>query len=287
MLRLLSKPYPFYYRSTLYTVLTLFAVSVASFTFSYLFEPFEVNRDEHKLDYFWICVIHAITPFILGIAYFSSLRYFQKSEQNWTLGKEALHLSILLFLIGLSSYCARAFIYTSPDNMSFGYVLEELKNTFLVGVLLLSIVLPLNLDRLIKKYQSAADGIRVSDLEIPISNRRISIQTALISENFELDITAFVYAKVEGNYSDIYVLEGLDVKKKMVRVSLKELEIQLQPYSNILRTHRGYLVNTRHIESVAGNAQGYLLKLNQVTDEIPVSRAKIAHFNAHFSSQDS
>jgi hypothetical protein len=286
MLPFLNKPYPFYYRNPLYTLLSLLVVSVASFSFSYLFEPFEVNRSEHKLDYFWICVIHAMIPFILGIIYFSSLRYIQKTEQNWTIGKEALHLSILLFLIGISSYFVRALIYTSPENMSFGYVLEELKNTFLVGILLLAIVLPLNLDRLIKKYQLAAKTIHVSDIEVPVKNSNIIIQTALHSESFELNISAFVYAKVDGNYSDIFTLHDVHIEKKMLRTPLKELELQLQKYPHIIRTHRSYLVNTRHIQSVTGNAQGYLLKLTHVSDEIPVSRAQIANFNAHFSTQN-
>ncbi|MFT6417003.1 MAG: hypothetical protein ACJARZ_002355 [Dokdonia sp.] len=264
----------------------MLAISVASFTFSYLFEPFEVNRSEHKLDYFWICLIHATIPFILGLTYFSCLRFIQKTEQKWTLGKEALHLSILLFLIGLSSYFARAIIYTSPDNMSFGYVLEELKNTFLVGILLLAIILPLNLDRLIKKYQLAAKTIEVSDIEVPLKKATITIHTALISESFNMDITAFVYAKVDGNYSDIFTLYDLSIEKKMLRTPLKELELQLQKYPHIIRTHRSYLVNTQHIQSVTGNAQGYLLKLTHVSDEIPVSRAQIAHFNAHFSTQN-
>lgn len=284
MFQLLSKPYPFYYRNPLYTVLTLSTISIASFTFSYLFEPFEVNRSEHILDYFWICVIHATIPFLLGMIYFSSINFIQKNERNWTLGKEATHLSILLFLIGLSSYFVRALIYTTPDNMSLGYLIEELKNTFLVGILLLSIILPLNLDRLIKKYQSSARTIQVFDVVPPLSKTLVTIQTSLISESFELDINSFVYAKVDGNYSDIYALTNSQLEKKMVRTSLKELELQLNEYPYIMRTHRRYLVNTRHIQSVSGNAQGYLLTLDSVSDGIPVSRANIAQFKAHFAA---
>lgn len=286
MLPILHKPYPFYHSKLLFTVIILLTISVASFTFSYIFEPFEVNRSEHRMDYFWICVIHATVPFVLGLVYFSVLNLFQKNEQNWTLGKEALHLSIFLFLVGLSSYFVRVLIYTTADNMSFRYLLEELKNTFLIGLLLIAILLPLIHDRLLRKNESAAKTIHISEGLLAREASKITIQSALVSENFELDITSFVYAKVDGNYSDIFTFAKASLEKKMVRTSLKELEFQLSPYPNIIRTHRAYLVNTDYIQTVEGNAQGYVLQLSNVDDKIPVSRAKIADFNAHFSNKE-
>ena len=286
MLSILHKPYPFYHSKVLFTVIILLTISLASFTFSYVFEPFEVNRSEHKMDYFWICMIHATVPFVLGLMYFSVLNLFQKNEQKWTLGKEALHLSIFLFLVGLSSYFVRVFIYTTADNMSLRYLLEELKNTFLIGILLIAILLPLIHDRLLKKYESAAKTIEISEgIVAPVASK-ITIQSALASENFELDISSFVYAKVDGNYSDIYTFAKASLEKKMVRTSLKELELQLSSYPNILRTHRAYLVNTDYIQTVEGNAQGYVLQLSHLDDKIPVSRAKITDFNAHFSDRE-
>ena len=225
-------------------------------------------------------------PFVLGLIYFSVLNLFQKNEQNWTLGKEALHLSIFLFLVGFSSYLVRVLIYTTADNMSFRYLLEELKNTFLIGILLVAILLPLIHDRLLKKYKSAAKTIHISEGLLAREASKITIQSALVSENFELDITSFVYAKVDGNYSDIFTFAKASLEKKMVRTSLKELEFQLSPYPNIIRTHRAYLVNTDYIQTVEGNAQGYVLQLSNVDDKIPVSRAKIADFNAHFSNKE-
>ena len=38
--------------------------------FSYLFQPFVVYTPEHKMDYFWISVIHACSPVVI-IAFYS------------------------------------------------------------------------------------------------------------------------------------------------------------------------------------------------------------------------
>ena len=61
---------------------------------------------------------------------------------------------------------------------------------------------------------------------------------------------------------------------------MKELESALSPYSNIIKTHRSFLVNLLHIHSVSGNAQGYKLHLSNFDEPVPVSRNMIEDFNA-------
>ena len=278
----LKRPYPYYYGSWDRLLLILATVSVLSFSFSYFFEPFEVNRAEHKLDYFLICLIHATTPLIIGFVYFSILDKMLDDERRWTLGKEALYLSILLVLIGIGSFLVRDIIYDKPDNWSSGYIWEEIRNTFLVGILLLAFLLPLNLERLLSKYKKAASGLTISKgKEIP-KERFVLIKTPIASESFELRLSDFLFVKVDGNYMEIYLQKGDGLEKKLLRLSLKELEKQLETFPQIFKTHRSYLVNIQNVKAVSGNAQGYLLSFGAITIKAPVSRSKIAAFNALF-----
>ncbi|MDD4697250.1 MAG: LytTR family DNA-binding domain-containing protein, partial [Fermentimonas sp.] len=86
------------------------------------------------------------------------------------------------------------------------------------------------------------------------------------------------FAKSEGNYIEFY-LRDVNVDKIVKRLTLKELESALEPFPEIIRTHRSYLVNTNQIKGVEGNAQGYKLKLKSYEGTIPVSRNMIGSFN--------
>ncbi|MGB6152012.1 MAG: LytTR family DNA-binding domain-containing protein [Pricia sp.] len=278
----MNRPYPFYYGSWDKLLLILGTVAILSFSFSYFFEPFEVNRTEHKLDYFWICLIHATVPLIIGFVYFSILDKIHDDERRWTLGKEGLHLSILLLLIGIGSFLVRDIIYDKPNNWSSRYFWEEIRNTFLVGMLLLAFLLPLNLEWLLNKYKSAANRLTISKREEAQQEGSVRIKTPIASECFELKLSDLLFAKVDGNYMEIYSQKEDGLEKILIRLSLKELEKQLEAFPHLFQTHRSYLVNIQNIEAVSGNAQGYLLSFRGCELQAPVSRSRITVFNAFF-----
>ena len=278
-----STPYPYLYRhlSKVWKILVL--IFVLSFMFSYFFEPFEVNRAEHKVDYFWICVIHALHPMLIALLYFSIYNRFLKNDSRWSIGKEAKHLSILLVLFGLGSFLIRDLIYDKPDNWELRYLIEELSNTLGVGILLLLIVLPVNLKRLQHKYHIGEKAFPLPLLQSTDQNNCIEIISSISSENFELDISKLLYVKVDGNYLDLFIKYEEGLEKKIIRQSLKTLSNQLQNYPHIFQSHRSYLVNLTFVESVSGNAQGFSLKLTDIASCIPVSRSQVKDFRQRFS----
>lgn len=276
----IKQPYPFYYEELKKVLFLLCFIAIASFLFTYLFDPFVVNIEEHKIDYLWIITLHSVTPIPVAFIYFFLLKKSVKNTENWTLGKEFLHLAIVLFLIGIASFLIRDFIYTNPDNWSFRYLWEEIRNTFLVGILLLLIILPLNLQRLINKRSNDLKKLPINQQYSNITDEVVQITTPIKEENFELNIRTFLYAKVDGNYLEIYYDYSTDNEKKMKRLTLKEFLNQLNSYPFIFKTHRSYVVNLNTIESVSGNAQGYVLHLKNYSNRtIPVSRSKIEEFN--------
>ena len=256
-----------------------------SFVFTYFFEPFEVNRAEHKISFLWICVIHSITPFVIMLLYFGVLNFFVTEETSWVLGKEVLHLAIVLLLVGIGSFLVRDILYTNPDNWSFRYLFEEIRNTFLVGMLILSFFLPLNLERLVHKFEKSAYHVKLLKKQGLTTEQalQVSIHTHIPSESFQLNMDEFVFAKADGNYVEVYRKDGSNINKRIVRLTLKELKHQLEMYPFIFQTHRSYLINLNAIVSVSGNAQGYDIKLSNFSDSIPVARSRIGKFNAILS----
>ncbi|PIY12354.1 MAG: LytTR family transcriptional regulator [Flavobacteriaceae bacterium CG_4_10_14_3_um_filter_33_47] len=276
----IKQPYPFYYEELKKVLFILCCLALVSFLFTYLFEPFIVNVSEHKINSLWIVILHSVIPIPIAFVYVYFLKKSVKKIENWTLGKEFLHLAIILFLIGLASFLIRDFIYTNPDNWSFRYLWEEIRNTFLVGSLLLIIILPLNLERLIYKQSTVLKKIPIKQQNLKEVNTIAQIQTPIIEEKFELDIQTFLFAKVDGNYLEIFYNTSNGFEKHLKRLTLKEFDDQLSSFPFIFKVHRSYIVNLKAITSISGNAQGYVLNLKDYAQgTIPVSRSKIQDFN--------
>jgi len=252
-----------------------------SFLFSYTFDPFEVNVDEHKIDYVWILWIHAALPLPIVFTYFSIVDVTVKDDSRWILAKEMFHLFLVLILIGVGSFLVRDFIYDNPNNWSYHYLIEEVRNSFLVGALLLIIILPLNLERLVHKHSKVLKDLQLRTPSTAIESQIIQVSSG--KETYQLDVEQFLFAKVESNYTEIYIYDGTEVKKGLFRITLKELENYLHDFPNIYKTHRSYLVNLHTITACVGNAQGYQLSLKNYSKTVPVSRSKLQEFNEYFS----
>jgi len=278
----LRQPYPFYYSGKALWIISglLFAMSLL---FNYLFEPFEVYVPEHKMDFFWISFIHATVP-ILILLLLSLFFKLYNIEEKWNIKKEISFVLLFIIIVGIAQFLIRDIIYDNVNNWSFRYLYEEIRNTFLIGILFISILVPLNFNRLYSKNIKNANVLNAShDLLEPVENSKLLIKTNLKNENLQLDINNLLFAKADGNYVEL-CLKEVEAKKIILRITLKELESVLRPYSNIIKTHRSYLVNMYHIKNITGNAQGYKLQLNNFNEIIPVSRNMINDFNAKMKS---
>ena len=129
----IKQPYPYYYEDLKKVFLLLCCISIVSFLFSYLFEPFNTDEAEHKISSLEIVIMHALIPVPIALGYLFLLNKTIKDTISWTIGKEFFHLSMILFIIGLTDFLIRDLIYTNPDNWSLRYLWEEIRNTFLVG----------------------------------------------------------------------------------------------------------------------------------------------------------
>ncbi len=275
---ILSQPYPFYYQGKgLWIIAGL--LFLMTFFFSYAFEPFVVYTPEHKMDYLWISFIHACSPGLV-IGLFALFNKSSEYEEKWNVFREILLIASFLLMVGILQFLIRDIIYNNPNNWSWRYLYEEIRNTFLVGTLFAILLTSLNFNRLNAKNTKKARAFNVSDdlvRPVPV-NATVYIETQVKANDFELQTDTLLFAKADGNYVELF-FEGGKNTKVLKRITLKELEEILKPYPNIIRTHRSYLVNLNHVSRVIGNAQGYKLRLNDFDQKIPVSRYMIRNFN--------
>ncbi|CAL2085744.1 LytTR family transcriptional regulator [Tenacibaculum sp. 190524A02b] len=276
MKRYLNSEYPFYYKPKI-AFLIGGIILLLSTLFSVLFEPFEVNFKELKFSYFTISFIHALLSFVIFITAAFILNSFRKENQVWKVKNEFVFLIMVLIIIGVFQFLIRDFIYAKNDNWSFRYLYEEIRNTVLVGSLLIFVITSINIQRLINFYESRGKRIKTISGRNNVDkySSRIHIKTQVKSDDFSLDIKNFIFAKSDKNYIEFYFKDETILLK---RITIKSLENQLRDYNFIIKTHRSYLINLKYITTIKGNAQGYKLIVENSDVIVPVSRTMIENF---------
>ena len=280
----LRQPYPYYFGQENLGKLAL-AVFVPALLFVFFFEPFNVEPQEHKMPYFWISFIHVAVSGIVLYGCYSLVNLLKVEEEQWTLGKEIAMLSTVLLIMGVANFLIRDLFYNNENNWSFQYLFEEVRNTFLVGILLVLLLVPLNFARIYSRNFSKAASFEAAGKEIGLkAKERIPIVTQLKSDDFSLELEHFLFARAEGNYVEFHLLADGKNKKLLKRIAMKDLEQQLAGLPKILKTHRSFLVNLEKVTAVSGNAQGYRLALEHFSSTLPVSRGMIPKFDKAFTS---
>lgn len=99
--------------------------------------------------------------------------------------------------------------------------------------------------------------------------------TGEYKESLTVSPSDILYVESVANYLSIWYFHNGELKQKRIRNTLKNIEEKLSEYSFILHCHRAFLVNTRFITHVDGNAAGCQIHLFSIDRTIPVSKANI------------
>ena len=113
---------------------------------------------------------------------------------------------------------------------------------------------------------------QIGKYEEDILNKSIEFSSENNSENLTLMIAEVAYIKSADNYVEIAYKEGDSYKKKLIRNTMKNIEIQIKQYSNFLRCHRICIVNLHYIERLYGNNNNHWLIIKGFEEQVPVSR---------------
>ena len=90
---------------------------------------------------------------------------------------------------------------------------------------------------------------------------------------FSCALTQFIYAEAQKNYTAVYFLKEGKAEREILRVPLKNIENESKHKIHILRCHRSFVINLKHMIKYSGNSNGYQVALRGCAATIPVSRA--------------
>jgi hypothetical protein len=262
MSRFFHTPFPFLDRLK-YRLLHVFIILVFSVLFLVLFEPFNIKawlKYPEWLKDLGLVSLGLTSSFIIAfsqllIRSIVKIKNFKVYHLISWLTAEILLLSLIL-----------TFIFADYAN---GF-LNELIITFRFASI--GLVLPYSFSILIlmlmhqnKKLENGVSYLsnEKSDL-INIKDERGQVK-------FSIHKPSVLYLESSDNYVTIYYLQEDNVRKEMVRSSMKKMEAQLDSLG-LVRCHRSFIVNIQNVHWFKKVGRNYQFKMKNCDTVIPVSR---------------
>lgn len=113
---------------------------------------------------------------------------------------------------------------------------------------------------------------QVEKFEEDILNKTIDFTSDTNNESLSLTVNEVVYIKSSDNYVEIVYRDFDTFKKKLLRNTLKNIELQIRQYSNFIRCHRTCIVNVHFIERLHRSTGNQWLSIKGNDIKLPVSR---------------
>ena len=249
-------------------------IAITIFLFILFFQPFDVLHFEFENKLLFIAGFGIIVLFILTVVQIVfQHRLVLSGEENMG---DSVHMSL---------YFVTQVILTSLGFIFYIRYVGQNNITYLIVAKVIFICLSLPITIYIKNRINS-DHIRIRQLlnesrEINnklkqfsenYANKYIELLSENDSDNFRIQVSEIVYVKSADNYVEIGYHDEGSIKKKMIRNTLRNIEIQIKEYNNFIRTHRTCIVNIQYIDKLNKNFNTYWLSLENSKESIPVSR---------------
>lgn len=263
----LNRPYPFIDDLSVKILLTLL-LGVIAFLFLYLFRPFNLDI----VDSFYFMLGYGVTS-ALGVGFHMLVLPFlfpkHFNNENWTIWKQIIYICSMTLMIAVLNYLHTSII--GAEIAPQYDLMTMIIMTFGVGIIPIIVFTYVS-----EKYATKQNEFIAKSIQLPVEKQEEDTLTVTSQTNND-DVTtilrsAFLYAESDKNYSELHYLFQGEVKKKLIRVSLKNLIDQWKDSPQCIRCHRSFIVNKEQIKSVSGNARSLLINLNHIEKPIPVSR---------------
>ncbi len=271
----LKKPY-YFINSTKYNLILSFGVGLFVFLFLFLFEPFGLTSIlNNKLLYtggFGLISFTTMSFFYLVLPYF--FKDFFKDE-NWTVGKNIYFLFFMVLVI-----CFGNFYYNTAVQNTKNFSLLTFKDffTYTFSLSIFPLIIFTFISEKLYRLHREKNSIEIMKLKkISIHSKNNIDEITLFSNNNKdsiiLNLHNLIYITSNKNYVSFYVLTNTVVKEKVLRITLTNVEKKLLQYNYLIRCHKSYIVNSKFMNRISGNARGYFLESNNLKIQIPVSRS--------------
>ena len=270
----LTKPY--FFNSTPKTNLTLaFGVGFFIFIFLYLFEPFGMS--ELKGGLLLYCLGFGFVTFFTQTILFVFIPLIFKNyfkNEKWTIGKNILFLLLLITSISVSNWLYNSQVQNT-EGSSLLTITEIFSYTFSVSIFPIFIFTFFSERIYSFQREKTSSNIMKFRVSNPIEklNKKVVIFGDNKKESVNFNIDNLVYITSQGNYASFYIHADDCIEEFILRNTLTKIKANLNTYPNLIRCHKSYVVNSKFMDSISGNARGYFLESKLIDIQIPISRS--------------
>ncbi len=250
-----------------------FIAGTIVFLFLSIFQPFGLDSVEsNKILYFGGYGLITTLSTLFNMFVVMKLFKFFFVLEKWTVWKSYIHNVFIILFISFfnwlyyitfekpvdSDYSFFQFIFITlavgifPSFFSIFFLEQKYRKINLLLSQKVNNHLNLN----------SSNNSNIEDLTFNFPNSQISIK-----------VNNFVCIKSMGNYVTLYFLEDGNLKKEIIRTTMKKIEDDFTDNKIIIRCHKSYFVNLNKVVTTSGNARSLYLHLNELDFQIPVSRS--------------
>ncbi|MEE4177366.1 MAG: LytTR family DNA-binding domain-containing protein [Bacteroides sp.] len=276
----LSDPYP-YCPNLKKSLLRAFLISLFVVAFLAFFQPFELSLANSKYKILFIAGYGVVNFLVLFINTMLE-HYIVPSvfkERSWKVYKEMLWIAWILFTIGLGNFLYTKLVFNFPESYLLGFLQFQLY-TLAVGIFPVIVIVILNYNKQLRKNLELAgrmdEELKEHEKAVSVNTNNINIPAENQKESLQVSLNDLLFIQSEGNYISIFYRNEKEIRRSVLRNTLKNIEEELAScFPPLSKTHRSYIVNLDLVEKIQGNSQGLQLYLPEMDDFIPVSRAYI------------
>ncbi|MBO7290300.1 MAG: LytTR family transcriptional regulator [Bacteroidaceae bacterium] len=257
-------------------IMVLF-VSIFAVAFINVFKPFgsekwiDYNRITTTAYFLWSTVLVSIGMIVVAISRLIMYSYSRKPNHGITVLKYIGGVFIELLLLS-GAFTILALIVGSRLNLATNDPMEiyvnSVKNTaciLFIPYIICILYFSYQNNRIkLRELMGENIGFRSNNL-ISICDSRGVLQLSVAKENL-------LYIESADNYICIWYLKGDILKKKLMRITMKDISEQLAD-TNIVRCHRSYMVNLDLVKVMRREKENIFLELGVPNvKEIPISK---------------
>ncbi len=312
-LRILNQPFPI----NTWRRYWLRGLSFGLFVFLFLsvFQPFSLNLFPTGQLLFTTSVYGLTTAVVITGGSLLLIRVVAPyiKEERWTLGKQILWNTFLMVCITFANVVVTQWMHNIALPVSWYFTM--LKWVLMLGVLPVAFAELITYNHFLRKNILKAEEVtnQLQHLRTPyrqtfktFSPERKTAATLVIdSEVEEADMPEDSIVTLKGdnlgdvlevsprsilavqaldNYVNVFYEVNGRLKTAMLRNTLTNIAMQVTELPHLYRSHRGWLVNTKRVVKVEGNAQGLKLTVELLGHQVPVSRSNIAGYRESLKS---
>lgn len=270
MLSSLNKKYPFNDNLKI-NARTISSVSLGIFLFLLFFQPFEIRNPDFDNRLIILATFGAITLVLLSIfrLVIPSIFITAFSEERWTIKKEII---IDLFFV-ISNSVAFSFFarYVGGVRINFPIAI----NIVILSISAAAVVVTINRIYMLKKQiEELCKYIPDNQKQEKKSTKDeiIDFESENKTEFFQIPSGQVLLIKSANNYIEVFYQEANKTHKKLIRNTLKNTEEQLANYEDLIRCHRSYIINRKHVQKLSRGNYGLELFIFDYPEKIHVSR---------------